>query len=109
MSANTSILSKSDTPGAEPQNPPKKIPRPPNSFMIYRREKATKYAGLIAAELSTKVAKAWRNETPETQAHYARLAEQAKAEHTLRYSAHQFTLARRDIGKQGLGSCSTLH
>ncbi|KAI9240961.1 MAG: high mobility group box domain-containing protein, partial [Podila humilis] len=72
-----------------------KIPRPPNSFMIYRREKATNHAGLIAAELSTKLAKAWRNETPETRAHYARLAEQAKAEHTLRYPTYKFTPARR--------------
>lgn len=107
MSANTSILSIPHTHGPEPQDIPKRIPRPPNSFMIYRREKATQHVGIIAAELSTKLAKAWRNETPETRAHYVRLAEQAKAEHTLRYPTYKFTPARRGTGKRAKAIAAT--
>lgn len=101
MSANTS--------GPEPQNPPKRIPRPFNCFMIYRRERAAQYAGLTARELTIKIGKAWQNETPEIRAHYGRLADQAKAVHFLRYSTRKFTSARRGTGKRGLDSGSTLH
>ncbi|KAG0017667.1 Casanova [Podila clonocystis] len=97
-----------DVPELEPQDPPKRIPRPPNSFMIYRREKATEHTGLIAAELSTKLAKAWRNETPETRAHYASLADHAKAEHTLQYPNYKFTPARRGTGKRAKAIAATI-
>ncbi|KAF9297788.1 Casanova [Mortierella antarctica] len=107
MSTNTVMPSIPDTPGPESLSPPKKIPRPPNSFMIYRREQATKHTGLIAAKLSTKLAKAWRNETPETRAHYAGLAEQARAEHTLKYPTYKFTPARRGTGKRAKAIAAT--
>ncbi|KAG0009489.1 hypothetical protein BGZ81_003356 [Podila clonocystis] len=97
-----------EVPELEPQDPPKKIPRPPNSFMIYRREKATEHAGLIAAELSTKLAKAWRNETPETRAHYASLADHAKARHTFQYPNYKFTPARRGTGKRAKAIAATI-
>ncbi|KAI7817857.1 hypothetical protein BC939DRAFT_382797, partial [Gamsiella multidivaricata] len=65
--------------------------RPSNSFLIYRKEHAKAYAGLVATELSTKLAKAWKNETPERRAYYAMLAERAKAEHAIKYPNYKFT------------------
>ncbi|KAF9414029.1 hypothetical protein BGZ94_000539 [Podila epigama] len=80
----------------------KKIPRPPNSFLIYRKEHATKYAGLVATELSTKLAMAWKKESPERKAHYAALAEQAKQEHAIKFPGYKFTPAKRGTGKRAL-------
>ncbi|KAG0341635.1 hypothetical protein BG000_008447 [Podila horticola] len=83
MSTNTTIPSIPDISGrSEPQGPPKKLPRPHNPFLIYRREQATKYTGLkiTSSELTIKLAEAWRHESPDTRAHYVRLAEQAKAD-----------------------------
>ncbi|KAG0094605.1 Casanova [Podila epicladia] len=108
MSTNTIKPLIPDTPGPESLDPPKKIPRPPNSFMIYRREQATKHAGLIAAKLSAKLAKAWRNETPERRAHYAGLADQARAAHTLKYPTYKFTPARRGTGKRAKAIAATI-
>ncbi|KAF9177459.1 Casanova [Haplosporangium sp. Z 767] len=79
-----------------------KIPRPPNSFLIYRKEHATRYAGLVATRLSTKLAEAWRKETPERRAHYAMLAEKAKQEHAIKYPNYKFTPVKRGTGKRAL-------
>ncbi|KAG0040476.1 hypothetical protein BGZ82_002192 [Podila clonocystis] len=78
----------------------KRIPRPPNSFLIYRKEHAKKFAGLVATELSTKLAMAWKKETPERQAHYAELAERAKQEHALKFPGYKFTPVKRGTGKR---------
>ncbi|KAG0369319.1 Casanova [Gamsiella multidivaricata] len=80
----------------------KKAPRPSNSFLIYRKEHAKAYAGLVATELSTKLAKAWKNETPERRAYYAMLAERAKAEHAIKYPNYKFTPIKRGTGKRAL-------
>ncbi|KAG0083320.1 hypothetical protein BGZ92_010877 [Podila epicladia] len=66
----------------------KKIPRPSNSFLIYRKEHAKKYAGLVATELSTKLAMAWKNETPE--------------QHALKFPDYKFTPVKRGTGKRAL-------
>ncbi|KAF9094879.1 Casanova [Mortierella sp. AD031] len=78
----------------------KKIPRPPNSFLIYRKEHATNYAGLVATALSAKLAAAWKRETPERLQYYADLAVIAKKEHKLMYPDYKFTPAKRGTGKR---------
>ncbi|KAF9945682.1 Casanova [Mortierella alpina] len=80
----------------------KKIPRPPNSFLIYRKEHAARYAGLVATELSTKLAQAWKKETPERRNHYAMLAEKAKQDHAVKYPNYKFTPMKRGTGKRAL-------
>ncbi|KAF9282904.1 hypothetical protein BGZ68_005687 [Mortierella alpina] len=80
----------------------KKIPRPPNSFLIYRKEHAARYAGLVATELSTKLAQAWKKETPERRNHYAMLAERAKQDHAIKYPNYKFTPMKRGTGKRAL-------
>ncbi|KAF8941838.1 Casanova [Haplosporangium gracile] len=78
----------------------KKIPRPPNSFLIYRREHAVHYPGLVATALSAKLAISWRNETPERRKYYADLAKKAEKEHKLKYPDYKFTPAKRGTGKR---------
>lgn len=80
----------------------KRIPRPPNSFLIYRKEHAKKYAGLVATELSTKLAMAWKKESPERHAYYAELAERAKQEHAIKFPDYKFTPVKRGTGKRAL-------
>ncbi|GJJ70945.1 hypothetical protein EMPS_03295 [Entomortierella parvispora] len=84
------------------QQQSKKIPRPPNSFLIYRKEHATQYAGLVATELSSKLALSWKRETPERREHYAQLAVKAKQEHAIRYPNYKFTPVKRGTGKRAL-------
>ncbi|KAF9970306.1 hypothetical protein BGZ65_011230, partial [Modicella reniformis] len=96
------VYIKSACKTANPGSSLKKIPRPPNSFLIYRKEHAKAYKGLVATELSTKLAEAWNNETGECRAHYARLAEKAKKEHAIRYPNYKFTPIKRGTGKRAL-------
>ncbi|KAK3842896.1 MAG: hypothetical protein J3R72DRAFT_350648, partial [Linnemannia gamsii] len=65
--------------------------RPANSFLIYRKEHAVKYSGLIAPRLSAILAVAWKNEPPERVQYYAELAEQEKEKHALKYPDYKFT------------------
>ncbi|KAF9127671.1 Casanova [Mortierella sp. GBA39] len=85
---------------SSPSASPERIPRPPNSFIIYRREHAIKYPGLVAADLSAKIAHAWRNESPEVLEQYAELAELAKLKHKLQFPDWKFTPAKRGTGKR---------
>ncbi|KAG0326524.1 Casanova [Podila humilis] len=81
---------------------PKKIPRPLNSFLIYRKERAKQYAGLVATELSAKLAAAWKKETKQIREHYAHLADIAKKEHAIEFPDYKFTPAKRGTGKRAL-------
>ncbi|RIA95621.1 high mobility group box domain-containing protein [Glomus cerebriforme] len=65
--------------------PIKRIPRPPNAFILYRREKQP---GIIAsqknltnAEVSRLIADMWRKEPEEIRLEWERYAEQRKLEH----------------------------
>ncbi|KAI1320177.1 hypothetical protein EDD11_001781 [Mortierella claussenii] len=77
-----------------------KPPRPPNSFMIYRKEQSASYPKSTAAKLSKILGKKWFNETPECRAHYAQLAKKAEEEHALKYPDYKFMPAKRGTGKK---------
>ncbi|KAF9925888.1 hypothetical protein FBU30_004413 [Linnemannia zychae] len=79
-----------------------KIPRPANSFMLYRAENSKKYPGLVATELSAKLGESWRNEPQEVRDRYEELAEQAKKEHAIRYPDYKFAPIKRGTGKRAL-------
>ncbi|KAG0272230.1 Transcription factor Sox-2 [Linnemannia exigua] len=79
---------------------PAKIPRPANSFLIYRKEHAIKYSGLVAPKLSAILAVAWKNEPPERVKYYADLAEKEKKKHALKYPDYKFTPVKRGTGKR---------
>ncbi|KAF9986880.1 Casanova [Mortierella antarctica] len=101
-SANYSSAASSASRNVDSSSRPKKIPRPPNSFLIYRKEHAARYAGLVATELSTKLAQAWKKESTERRNHYAMLAEKAKQDHAIKYPNYKFTPMKRGTGKRAL-------
>ncbi|KAF9361217.1 hypothetical protein BGX26_005041 [Mortierella sp. AD094] len=77
-----------------------KIPRPSNSFMLYRKDRAKLYPKLVATELSAKIAADWRDETPKVRTHYGNLADEAKEKHLLQYPDYKFTPKKRGTGKR---------
>ncbi|KAF9899931.1 hypothetical protein EC991_008134 [Linnemannia zychae] len=81
---------------------PFKIPRPANSFMLYRAENGKKYPGLVATELSAKLGEAWRREPQDVRDRYDELAEQAKRDHALKYPGYKFAPVKRGTGKRAL-------
>ncbi|KAG0365449.1 Casanova, partial [Mortierella sp. AD032] len=81
---------------------PFKVPRPANSFMLYRAENGKKYPGLVATELSAKLGEAWRKEPKDVRDRYEELAEQAKREHALKYPGYKFAPVKRGTGKRAL-------
>ncbi|KAF9134166.1 hypothetical protein BGW39_007904 [Mortierella sp. 14UC] len=83
-----------------PDNVVKKVPRPPNSFIIYRREHSAHYSKITAAELSKILGEQWAHEPPERKAHYADLAKAAEKEHALKYPEYKFTPAKRGTGRR---------
>ncbi|KAK3833989.1 MAG: hypothetical protein J3R72DRAFT_514716, partial [Linnemannia gamsii] len=78
----------------------KKVPRPPNSFIIYRREHSSNYSKITAAELSKILGEQWANEPPERKAYYAKLAKAAEKEHAIKYPEYKFTPAKRGTGRR---------
>ncbi|KAF9121717.1 Casanova [Mortierella sp. 14UC] len=87
---------------AKTTSKPFKIPRPANSFMLYRAENGKKYPGLVATELSAKLGEAWRREPQEVRDRYDELAEQAKRDHALKYPGYKFAPVKRGTGKRAL-------
>ncbi|KAF9132083.1 hypothetical protein BGX30_012793 [Mortierella sp. GBA39] len=81
---------------------PFKIPRPANSFMLYRAENGKKYPGLVATELSAKLGEAWRREPQDVRDRYDEMAEQAKRDHALKYPGYKFAPVKRGTGKRAL-------
>lgn len=80
---------------------PDKIPRPPNSFILYRskeevmlRARAKALYGkdkLKCSEISKAAGFSWADEPKEVKDHYARLAHIAAVEHKLKYPDYKFT------------------
>ncbi|KAK5816183.1 hypothetical protein F5H01DRAFT_343867 [Linnemannia elongata] len=77
-----------------------KVPRPPNSFIIYRKEHSAGYSKITAAELSKILGEQWAKEPPERRAYYARLAKAAEKEHALKFPYYKFTPAKRGTGRR---------
>lgn len=77
-----------------------KVPRPPNSFIIYRKEHSAGYSKITAAELSKILGEQWAKEPPERKAHYAKLAKAAEKEHALKFPYYKFTPAKRGTGRR---------
>ncbi|EKJ71585.1 hypothetical protein NXS19_005720 [Fusarium pseudograminearum] len=73
----------------------KRIPRPRNSWMLYRQAKSqqiiAQHEGLTAGELSTIISNMWNSETPETQAYWRKLAEDEDAEHKRLYPGYKYS------------------
>ncbi|KAJ3372912.1 hypothetical protein GGF31_001449 [Allomyces arbusculus] len=73
---------------------PNKIPRPENSFFLYRR---AVYPAVVKAnphvsnpDMSKIISEMWRSELPEVREHYKHLAELAKKEHARKYPDYKY-------------------
>ncbi|KAG0305817.1 Transcription factor Sox-2 [Dissophora globulifera] len=86
----------------------KKIPRPCNSFLIYRKEHAKLFEGLVATELSKRLAEAWAKESNQRKLYFAHLAELEKIEHAVRHPDYKFTPRKRGTGKRALQKAAAL-
>lgn len=98
----TEYQKSTKTTAAKTAAKPFKIPRPANSFMLYRAENGKKYPGLVATELSAKLGEAWRKEPQEVRDRYDEMAEQAKRDHALKYPDYKFAPVKRGTGKRAL-------
>jgi hypothetical protein len=69
-----------------------KIPRPPNAFIIYRREMKAKidFCKKTEAEISKEVGKMWRKEPEEIKDMYYKLADHAKEKHQEKYAGYRY-------------------
>jgi hypothetical protein len=78
---------------------PNHTPRPPNSFILYRREKHSEIVAQHQSQgakamnnnmISKIVADMWRQESPEVKAIYAAKAEEEKQAHLLKYPGYKY-------------------
>ncbi|TPX54661.1 hypothetical protein SeMB42_g00168 [Synchytrium endobioticum] len=97
----TPALSADDTTkkGTKKEKPANAIPRPPNSFILYRRERHAAItadyksaAGKVLNNnvISKIVASMWQNESPEVKALYTAKAEAAKKMHREKYPNYKY-------------------
>lgn len=74
-----------------------RIPRPPNSWILFRAEMSQKLAvtnpdeAKSQAQKSKIVGKMWREADPKIRAEYERRAEIAKQEHAIKYPGYRYT------------------
>ncbi|BGP34094.1 hypothetical protein JCM10296v2_005909 [Rhodotorula toruloides] len=107
----TSLPAPTDVPAAPPtpvspapkrkrskESKPGHIPRPRNSFMIYRSAQIKALSDYVTpsgqrlpqSDLSRMIASMWREETLEVRERYARQAEEEKAEHYRRHPDYRY-------------------
>nr|QEJ80709.1 putative MAT1-2-1 protein [Teratosphaeria gauchensis] len=77
-----------------PKNAGSKVPRPPNAFIIYRKEWHPKVVaenpGLHNNAISVIIGDKWRAESDEVREEYKRKAEDAKRQHELDHPGYQY-------------------
>ncbi|CAG8510197.1 14896_t:CDS:1 [Cetraspora pellucida] len=80
---------KKSPPGCSKAQLEKRPPRPPNAFILYRREKQpailAAHRHLTNAQISRYIADLWRGESNETRLHWEREADKTKLEHMKAY------------------------
>ncbi|KAF5369669.1 hypothetical protein D9615_010257 [Tricholomella constricta] len=108
-------------PSAHPYKTPRteKIPRPPNSFILYRSAMASRLPSpppgttRSQGDVSRLVALMWHNETPEVKAEYRQRASIRKLEHEAMYpdysyrprSREEMEMDSRDMRRQRKATC----
>ncbi|KAJ9056738.1 hypothetical protein DSO57_1029848 [Entomophthora muscae] len=82
-------------PALAPAAPPPRIPRAPNSFMLYRKHKCKEVAAnnpsLDNNGVSHLLGKMWRNETPEVRASFVAMARETKRLHQIMYPHYRYS------------------
>ncbi|KAK7398312.1 hypothetical protein QQX98_012313 [Neonectria punicea] len=73
---------------------PGHIPRPPNSWILYRTSKsqevANQHPGISATQISTVVSAMWKDEAPEVKAHWQAMAEEEDRKHKAQYPGYKY-------------------
>ncbi|CAG8522735.1 8947_t:CDS:2 [Cetraspora pellucida] len=73
---------------------PKRPPRPPNAFILYRREKQSeimaKFPGYINNEVSKESGRMWSEEPQEARFRFQQMADAAKQEHMKKYPDYKY-------------------
>ncbi|PLW36832.1 hypothetical protein PCANC_13958 [Puccinia coronata f. sp. avenae] len=76
-----------------------KLPRPPNSWILYRSDKIaemkSQHSGLAQCLLSKEIATRWHSESQEVRNNYEKKAELIKAEHAIKYPDYKYSPKRR--------------
>nr|BAD72606.2 MAT1-1-3 [Ephelis japonica] len=71
------------------------IPRPRNSWILYRqfksRELRKDHQGITASELSTMISSLWKNETEEEKAFWQKMAQEEDRLHKEKYPGYKYT------------------
>lgn len=114
---------QTNSPPSAPPSHLRKIPRPPNAFILYRTEKIkelknNKGASLASdvgldkldhqRQLSKIVGQLWRDETPEIKAAFQERARQAASEHRQRFPEHRFKPTPRKAFSCAPATCAAL-
>ncbi|ORZ20956.1 high mobility group box domain-containing protein, partial [Lobosporangium transversale] len=68
--------------------------RPPNSFILYRKEKSQEYRNCTAAKLSRILGARWKKEKPEIKAHFAQRAKDEEEKHAIEHPDYKFQPAK---------------
>ncbi|WBW72328.1 M-specific HMG-box DNA-binding transcription factor Mc at silenced MAT2 locus [Schizosaccharomyces osmophilus] len=76
------------------QNMPARAPRPPNAFILYRKEKQSLLSetnpGMTNAEVSKLVGQLWKEESNEVKLKYFKMSECYKTEHEKLYPNYKY-------------------
>lgn len=77
-------------------------PRPPNAWILYRSDRLKELPPLAQgerraqADVSRMISRMWKGETDETRQHYERLADEKKAEHSIKYPGYRFQPMKKE-------------
>ncbi|KAG6004703.1 hypothetical protein E4U21_000858 [Claviceps maximensis] len=87
--------SPAETSVVEPEDSVSHIPRPRNSWILYRQYKSRElrkdHSGITASELSTMISCLWKNETDEEKAFWQRMAQEEDRLHKEKYPGYKYT------------------
>ncbi|VUC36960.1 unnamed protein product [Clonostachys rosea] len=91
--------------GQQPNEP--RIPRPPNSWILYRQAKsrelsgaAGRYAGMTASELSTVISQMWHQAPPDEREYWQERAREEERLHKQRYPDYKYTTKKSAANAQ---------
>ncbi|KAJ5118605.1 hypothetical protein N7526_010242 [Penicillium atrosanguineum] len=80
--------------GVKMPTTPVKVPRPPNSFILYRQSlhqsTTAENPGLRNTEISRVIAGKWKNESPQVRAHFKDMADEMKRQHEIDHPNYQY-------------------
>lgn len=76
-----------------------KIPRPPNSWILFRKQKSKELheanPGMSAGEISTEASRQWKNLSDEDRGFFQEMAKEAAQQHKIQYPDYRYKPARK--------------